>query len=158
VAIEKNIGAFLDMDWPGTKVIVGDGPDLPMLKKKFNTAHFAGRQTGKDLADHFRSADIFAFPSKTDTFGIVLIEAMACGLPIAAYPVTGPIDIVTDQRLGALSLDLGEAAKAALAAPGTREERFQYLQDHYSWRVAADQFIRAQELARITPPSPTKAI
>jgi len=149
VAIEKNIGAFLEMDWPGSKVVVGDGPDLPALKKKFNDAHFAGRQFGQALADHYRSADIFCFPSKTDTFGIVLIEAMACGLPIAAYPVTGPKDVVTEQRLGAVCEDLSEAAQQALEAPGTREDRFQYVMEHYSWRAAADQFVGAQNLALI---------
>ena len=144
VAIEKNIGAFLNASWDGSKVIVGHGPALAELQKKFPKCHFIGRKTGRDLAECFRSADIFAFPSLTDTFGIVLIEAMACGVPIAAFPVTGPKDIVTDQSLGTLHKDLGVAMQGALQSPGGHEQRFLHLKTHYTWDIAADQFISAQ--------------
>ncbi len=141
VAIEKNLEAFLDMDWNGSKVIVGTGPDLDMLRAKYPSAIFAGKQTGKDLADHYRSADLFVFPSKTDTFGMVLIEAMACGIPIAAYPVTGPVDIVTSPLLGALHENLAIAAQTALQNGGTASERHDHALEHYSWRKAAIQFL-----------------
>lgn len=141
VAIEKNLESFLTMEWAGSKVIVGSGPDEEMLKNKYSNVHFAGKKTGKDLADHYRSADLFVFPSKTDTFGMVLIEAMACGLPIAAYPVTGPIDIVTSPSLGALNNDLATAARTALVNGGNPQDRFAHAQAHYSWRTAAYQFL-----------------
>lgn len=140
VAIEKNLEAFLDMDWEGSKVIVGGGPDLDMLKRTYPKAHFAGIKTGADLTAHYRSADVFVFPSKTDTFGMVLVEAMACGLPLAAYPVTGPIDIITEDILGAVDDDLSAAAHKALRH-GTPEERTVYASTHYSWRRAAGQFL-----------------
>ncbi len=141
VAVEKNLEAFLGMEWSGSKVIVGGGPDEAMLKEKYPDAHFAGMKSGKELADHYRSSDIFVFPSKTDTFGMVLIEAMACGLPIAAYPVTGPVDIVTQDFLGALDEDLGKAAAGALNAPKTAEDRARFARENYSWRKATHQFL-----------------
>lgn len=141
IAVEKNLESFLDMEWAGSKILVGTGPDMEKLKTKYPSAIFAGKQTGQNLADHYRSADLFAFPSKTDTFGMVLIEAMACGLPLAAYPVTGPIDIVTAPFLGALDEDLGNAAKAALLNGGMASERGEYAKSHYSWRMAATQFL-----------------
>jgi glycosyltransferase involved in cell wall biosynthesis len=141
VVIEKNLEAFLSMSWNGTKVVVGDGPDSSMLSKKYKDAVFAGVQKGAALADHYRSADVFVFPSKTDTFGMVLIEAMACGLPVAGYPVTGPADIITEDFLGAVDADLGHAAARALASPGTAEDRAAHARTHYSWRTAAHQFL-----------------
>jgi glycosyltransferase involved in cell wall biosynthesis len=149
VAIEKNIEAFLSMDWNGSKVVVGDGPGLPALKKKFPDAIFTGRKSGSALAGHYRSADVFVFPSRTETFGIVLIEAMACGLPIAGYNVTGPADVVTSPLLGAVDDDLAGAARQALNAPGSREDRYAYLTETYSWAVASRQFIDAQNCALI---------
>lgn len=140
IAIEKNLEAFLGMEWAGMKVLVGDGPDRPMLEKKYPDAVFAGPKTGKELADYYRSADVFVFPSKTDTFGMVIVEAMACGLPVAAYPVTGPIDIITQDFLGALDEDLAKAARLALLH-GSREERARHAKDNYSWRKAAHQFL-----------------
>jgi len=140
VAIEKNIEAFLKMDWQGGKVIVGGGPDLEKLKAQYPQAVFTGPKTGTELADHYRSADLFVFPSKTDTFGMVLIEAMACGLPIAAYPVTGPVDIVTADFLGALDEDLSKAASRAMLY-GTPEQRAAHARENYSWRRAAEQFL-----------------
>ncbi|MFA5593619.1 MAG: glycosyltransferase family 1 protein [Micavibrio sp.] len=143
VAIEKNLEDFLDMDWAGSKVIVGDGPARERLQQRYPGAVFTGKKSGQDLADHYRSADIFVFPSRTDTFGMVLIEAMACGLPIAGYPVTGPMDIVTDEFLGAVDDDLATAAIKAIAydAPDAREERALHAKEYYSWSLAARQFI-----------------
>ncbi|MEQ1576016.1 MAG: glycosyltransferase family 1 protein [Hyphomicrobium sp.] len=114
VAVEKNIGAFLELSLPGTKVVVGDGPALASLKKQFPGTVFTGQQTGEALAESYASADVFVFPSRTDTFGIVLLEAMASGLPIAAYPVMGPADVVQHGTSGVLGEDLAACAIAAL--------------------------------------------
>ncbi|MCB9989842.1 MAG: glycosyltransferase family 1 protein [Rhodospirillales bacterium] len=140
VSIEKNIKAFLDMDIPYHKVVVGDGPQLEELRQAYPGVHFAGLKEKEELAEHYRSADVFVFPSKTDTFGIVLIEAMACGLPIAAYDDGGHTVIISDNRFGATAPDLGAAFNKAVAGPGTPAERFQHVQDHYSWAEAARQF------------------
>jgi glycosyltransferase involved in cell wall biosynthesis len=140
IAVEKNLDDFLSMPWDGEKVVVGDGPDFQSLKQKYPDAHFLGVRKGKDLADCYRSADVFVFPSKTDTFGMVLTEALACGLPIAAHPVTGPIDIVTDGFLGALNDNLSLAAKKALQC-GMPEERSAHARTHYSWETATKQFL-----------------
>lgn len=140
VAIEKNIKDFLNMNWDGSKIIVGDGPSLYELQKKYPDCHFAGRVQGEELANYYRSSDVFVFPSKTDTFGIVIVEAMASGLPVAGYNVTGPKDIITKPFLGAITDgDLSEAAKKAMEF-GTPEEREKYAKDHYSWSHAAKQF------------------
>jgi len=142
VAIEKNIHAFADMVWDGSKVIVGDGPSLSSLKQRYSDIHFAGRQMGDDLAAHYNSADIFVFPSKTDTFGMVLVEALACGLPIAAYDVTGPKDIVTEPFLGALTHDnLAEAATQALARKEDSDKRIAHVHTHFTWETATQQFL-----------------
>lgn len=142
VAVEKSIEGFLDMDWEGSKVVVGDGPSREMLMKKYPHILFTGKKTGEELADHYRSADLFVFPSKTDTFGMVLIEALACGLPVAAYPVTGPLDIITAPELGALSDNLADASRQALTC-GNPQARFNHVQAHYTWRRAAEQFFSA---------------
>lgn len=110
VAIEKNLEAFLDAPLAGTKVIVGDGPDFARLQTRYPAARFVGYKFGDELAQHLSSADVFVFPSRTDTFGLVMLEAMACGTPVAAYPVTGPIDVVQDGYSGALDEDLTRAA------------------------------------------------
>jgi len=115
VAIEKNIDAFLRMPWAGTKLVIGDGPELPRLKVQYPGAVYAGFRFGEDLARHVAAADVFVFPSLTDTFGLVNLEAMACGIPVAAFPVTGPIDVVEDGVTGALDHDLARAATRALA-------------------------------------------
>ncbi len=115
VAVEKNIEAFLGLRHPGAKVVIGDGPALDKLRRKYPKALFLGRKTGQDLARHLASADVFVFPSRTDTFGIVLIEAMACGLPVAAYPVPGPADVVRHAITGWLDQDLETAVEAALS-------------------------------------------
>ncbi len=142
VAIEKNLEAFLDMDWDGSKIIVGDGPSMDYLQKKYPDAHFVGKKIGHDLADHYRSSDVFVFPSKTDTFGIVLIEALACGVPIAGYNVIGPKDIVTEPYLGVIGDDLSACSKAALNC-GKPEDRFEHVKSTYTWVIAAKQFLDA---------------
>ncbi|GAB4304836.1 MAG: glycosyltransferase family 1 protein [Methylophaga sp.] len=114
VAVEKNIQAFLDLDIPGSKVVVGDGPDLARLKQRYPEVLFTGARFGRELANFVAAADVFVFPSKTDTFGLVLLEAMACGVPVAAYPVTGPKDVVRDGVTGSLDEDLGNAVRKAL--------------------------------------------
>lgn len=144
LAMEKNIGEFLEMDWAGSKVVVGHGPDEGTLKARYPDAHFTGKKEGASLGDHYRSADVFVFPSCTDTFGMVLIEALACGLPIAAHDVTGPCDVVTDENLGVLSPDLSEAAQKALEQGGAAA-RSQHVRQHYSWDKAAEQFVEAQK-------------
>lgn len=113
VAVEKNIEAFLQLDVPGSKVVVGDGPDLEMLKARYPDVTFTGAKFGRELASYIAAADVFVFPSKTDTFGLVLLEAMACGVPVAAYPVTGPKDVVLDGITGSLSDNLADAVLAA---------------------------------------------
>jgi glycosyltransferase involved in cell wall biosynthesis len=114
LAVEKNVDAFLKMAWVGTKLVVGDGPERARLQENHPDAVFAGYRYGEDLAAHLAAGDVFVFPSRTDTFGLVNLEAMACGLPVAAYPVTGPIDIVTEGVTGALDEDLARAAHRAL--------------------------------------------
>lgn len=150
VSIEKSIEDFLRMPWSGSKVIVGEGPSLPTLARAYPDAVFTGKKTGEELAACYRSADVFVFPSRTDTFGIVLVEALASGLPIAAYNVTGPKDIVTEPFLGALEeTDLAKAATRAIAA-GTAEERARHVKELYTWEHAARQFVEA--LQSKTPP------
>lgn len=139
VAVEKNIGAFLDMAWDGTKVVVGDGPQFDSLRKRHPDVVFTGYKTGEDLARHVGSADVFVFPSLTDTFGLVLLEAMACGVPVAAYPVTGPVDVVTDPRAGVLDDDLAAAARQALTL--SRED-CRARAEAYSWRACAELFLQ----------------
>ncbi len=114
LAVEKNIDAFLKMRWGGAKLVVGDGPERARLQACYPDAVFAGYRFGEDLVAHLAAGDVFVFPSRTDTFGLVNLEAMACGLPVAAYPVTGPIDVVQEGVTGALDEDLGRAAHRAL--------------------------------------------
>jgi glycosyltransferase involved in cell wall biosynthesis len=114
VAVEKNVEAFLRMPWRGTKIVIGDGPERLRLQSQHPDAVYVGFRFGEDLAAHIAAADVLVFPSLTDTFGLVNLEAMACGVPVAAYPVTGPIDVVHDGVTGALDIDLGRAAERAL--------------------------------------------
>ena len=114
VAVEKNVEAFLNMAWGGSKVIIGDGPERLRLQKQHRDVSFLGYRFGADLASLLAGADIMVFPSRTDTFGLVNLEAMACGVPVAAYPVTGPIDVIEDGVTGALDEDLAAAAQRAL--------------------------------------------
>ena len=138
VSKEKNIEAFLAADLPGRKVVVGGGPHLPALKHRFPEVTFTGPKTGEELAQHYASADVFVFPSRTDTFGLVLLEAMASGVPVAAYPVTGPIDIVERGVSGFLDEDLGKAARAALTLDRARvrEDSFRF-----TWARTAELFL-----------------
>ncbi len=114
VSHEKNIEDFLKLDVPGTKLVVGDGPARAELERKYPAAVFLGYRKGEALGEAYAAADVFVFPSRTDTFGIVVIEALASGLPVAAYPATGPIDIITRDALGAVDADLGTAVRRAL--------------------------------------------
>jgi glycosyltransferase involved in cell wall biosynthesis len=138
VAIEKSLEDFLRLDLPGTKWVVGDGPARASLQARFPQAIFHGMKYGRELAYFYQQADAFVFPSRTDTFGLVLVEAMACGTPVAAYPVTGPIDVIRDPAVGALSEDLRGAALAALALD--RGAVRDYVQQ-YSWTTATRQFL-----------------
>lgn len=138
VAIEKNIEAFLKVDLPGTKVIVGDGPARAELEAKYPNAKFVGFKYGEELAAHVAAADVFVFPSRTDTFGLVLLEAMACGVPVAAYPVTGPIDVVTQGVTGELNEDLRVAALAALKLDANQCRAYALAN---TWETATRQFL-----------------
>ena len=144
VAIEKSVEDFLEMEWEGSKVVVGDGPAREELEEKHPDAHFLGVKTGEDLGEHYRSADVFVFPSTTDTFGMVLIEALAAGTPVAAYDVTGPKDIIDQDFLGVLDSDLGKAAKLALNC-GTSKQRAEHAREHYTWEKVARQYLDALE-------------
>ena len=113
VAVEKNIDAFLSMPWSGSKIVIGDGPERARLEQQYPGAIFTGYQVrGEDLARHLAAADVMVFPSRTDTFGLVNLEAMACGVPVAAYPVTGPIDVIEDGVTGALDHGPGRGGVA----------------------------------------------
>lgn len=149
IAVEKNLDAFLSMDWDGSKVLIGHGPATEKLKTKYPEAYFIGKKEREELAKHYRSSDIFIFPSKTDTFGIVIIEALASGIPVAGHDVTGPRDIITEPLLGALNNDLSVAAKEALTHKGTPQERHEYVHKHYSWPAVAQEFLRTIETALI---------
>ena len=137
VAVEKNIEAFLEAKHPGSKVVVGDGPMLEALRRKYPEALFMGRKSGTELAGCYAGADVFVFPSRSDTFGLVMIEALACGTPVAAFPVAGPRDIVTDD-VGALSEDLDRAIDAALYSD--RRTCAEY-GAKFSWEAATEQFL-----------------
>jgi glycosyltransferase involved in cell wall biosynthesis len=137
VAIEKNVEAFLKLDLPGTKWVVGEGPQLADLKARYPQAHYAGVQNQAALARLYASADVFVFPSRTDTFGLVLLESMACGTPVAAYPVTGPLDVIGTSGAGALDEDLQRACLAALKI--SRERAAQHAAK-FSWANCAKQF------------------
>lgn len=138
VAVEKNIEAFLRLDLPGSKVVVGDGPDLDRLAREYGSTYFTGFKFGEELAEHLDAADVFVFPSLTDTFGIVLLEAMACGVPVAAFPVTGPVDVVRNGITGVLDDDLRAAAVAALELdPADCIQAARAC----SWRACAETFV-----------------
>ena len=138
VSIEKNIRAFLDLDLEGTKLVVGKGPDLDKLKKEYPEAIFRGERTNGELASYFASSDVFVFPSKTDTFGIVIIEALKCGLPVAAYPVAGPKDIFNGSNIGSLNENLKQAALDAINAD--RSECIEHAKK-YTWENCAKIFL-----------------
>lgn len=148
VAVEKNIEAFLALERPGTKVVVGDGPQLAELKARHPQAVFTGYLKGDELAQALSAADVFVFPSKTDTFGLVMLEALACGVPVAAFPVEGPIDVITSDRVGCLDPDLGKAIDGALAC--RREDCIGFAGQH-SWQRVAEMFEQSLVQARQTP-------
>jgi len=145
VAVEKNIEAFLKLDLPGTKCVVGGGPDLEMLRRKYPEAMFTGYKDNGVLARHVAAADVFVFPSQTDTFGLVLIEALACGVPVAAFPVQGPIDVIANGVTGYLNEDLKQAALDALKIDPVRcrEEALKY-----TWEACTRQFLDHLNAAR----------
>jgi glycosyltransferase involved in cell wall biosynthesis len=138
VAVEKNIEDFLRMKFAGSKVVVGDGPARAELQRKYPEARFVGYQFGEELASHIAAADVFVFPSRTDTFGLVLLEAMACGVPVAAYPVTGPIDVVHRDVTGVLDEDLAAATRAALRLNPTDCRDYAL---RFTWEAASTQFL-----------------
>lgn len=149
VAVEKNIEAFLKTDVPGTKVIVGDGPARQGLAQRFPDAQFLGVKNGEELADIYAAADVFVFPSKTDTFGIVLLEALASGVPVAAYPVMGPVDVVGGNHdVGILNNDLDEAIRGALKCDKKACRNFALQR---SWAKTASLFIDNIVISRTIP-------
>lgn len=139
VSVEKNIEAFLGNSHPGSKVVVGDGPARARLQAQFPDAIFLGAQSGENLAACYAGADVFVFPSKTDTFGLVMIEALACGTPVAAYPVQGPQDILTPAA-GAMDMRIEQAIAAALTLD--RDDCAAYGAS-FTWEASAQQFIKA---------------
>ncbi|HEX2841525.1 glycosyltransferase family 1 protein [Hyphomicrobium sp.] len=144
VAVEKNIEAFLRLDLPGVKVVVGDGPQLAELEATYPDVTFTGVREGADLAACYASADVFVFPSVTDTFGMVMLEAMACGVPVAAFPVIGPKDLVTTGVSGVLGKDLKEAALAAYQLDRARVREAALA---FTWPTAAALFLTNIESA-----------
>ena len=154
VAVEKNIGDFLRLDLPGSKVVVGGGPALASLRVAHPAAHFLGPLAGESLARAYAKADVFVFPSRTDTFGLVLLEAIACGLPVAGYPVPGPKDVIGASGAGVLSDNLQKAALGALEMgrvdPDVRLKGF-------SWEACADIFESVlTTIGSATVPAPHK--
>ena len=143
LAVEKNLPAFLSLDLPGTKLVVGDGPARPALQAAYPEAVFIGARTGQELARLYAGSDVFVFPSLTDTYGIVLLEALASGLPVAAFPVSGPRDVLAGAPVGILHGDLRTAALAALEIPRERCRAFALRR---SWERSARTF-----LAHIVP-------
>jgi len=146
IAVEKNIRAFLDLDLPGSKAVVGDGPLLAELKRDYPDVCFTGARHGEPLARAYAQGDVFMFPSLTDTFGLVLLEALASGTPVAAFPVTGPVDVLANANgtdiapgVGAMSQDLRAAALTALATGDRACARAHA--ERYSWRACAETFL-----------------
>ncbi len=138
LSVEKNVEAFLAAEVPGQKIVIGDGPARKQLEARYPDAQFLGYQFGDALAEAISQGDVFVFPSKTDTFGLVMLEAMACGLPVAAYPVTGPIDVVEDGVSGALNNDLSQAIETALQIDPAQAIAHAA---RYTWRETAKQFL-----------------
>ncbi len=148
VSVEKNMEAFLGLDLPGTMVVVGDGPQRAQLERKYPKIVFTGAKFGDDLARHYAAADVFVFPSLTDTFGNVLLEALACGVPVAAFPVPGPLDVIGNSGAGVLDNDLRKASLEALKIP--REQALAHAA-RYTWDECVRIFLEAgAEPAKIT--------
>ena len=148
VSVEKNIGDFLTADLPGSKVVAGEGPALPTLKRRFPEAHFLGVLGQEDLARLYSTASVFVFPSRTDTFGLVMLEALACGTPVAAYPIQGPADVLGGADVGVLHDDLRMAALAALKIDRQRCREFALAR---SWSAATREFLSLQRPVRLSP-------
>ncbi|MGH1542943.1 MAG: glycosyltransferase family 4 protein [Arenicella sp.] len=138
LAIEKNLQAFLDVDVPGRKRLVGDGPQRAELERKYPEVEFAGYKYGEDLVSEYQQADVFVFPSRTDTFGLVMLEAMACGTPVAAFPVPGPVDVVQQSKTGVLDEDLASAIKGALQL--NRQDCREYAEKQ-SWQAVTQRLL-----------------
>jgi glycosyltransferase involved in cell wall biosynthesis len=138
IAAEKDLPVFLDLDLPGSKLVVGDGYLLAEMKRRYPNVHFAGCQQGEALVRHYASADAFVLPSRTETFGLVLLEALACGVPVAALPVPGPLDVISDSGAGALQWDLRAAAMAALEIS---RELCRSHAERFSWQASVEQFL-----------------
>jgi len=138
VAVEKNVEAFLELDLPGSKWVVGDAPALAAIRAKYPQVNYLGVLEQTELAEVYASADVFVFPSRIDTFGLVLLEAMACGLPVAAYPVTGPLDVIGDSDAGVMDHDLRDACLKALESDRLAARRHA---ERHSWRAATEQFL-----------------
>jgi len=139
VAVEKNVEAFVSLDLPGSKWVVGEGPALSAIRARYPGVSYLGVLNQNELAEVYAAADVFVFPSKTDTFGLVLLEAMACGLPVAAYPVTGPLDVIGTSGAGAMDDDLRSACLKALEIDRASARRHA---ERFSWRNATEQFLR----------------
>jgi len=156
VAVEKNLEAFLALDLPGSKVVIGNGPQKAELERRYPKAVFLGEKTGQDLTSHVAAGDVFVFPSLTDTFGVVQLEALACGTPVAAFPVTGPLDVIADHPIGALDKNLRNACVRAL---GISREACRSFALERSWENSARQFIG--NLTALKPsrsPRPTRHV
>lgn len=138
VAVEKNLEEFLKLDLPGTKVMVGDGPAREELQRRHPEAVWVGAKHGEELAQYYAAADVFVFPSRSDTFGLVLLEALASGVPVAAYPAPGPLDVINGSGVGVLSEDLKTAAEQALSIS---PEKCRAYAMGFSWRASAEQFL-----------------
>ena len=151
VAVEKNLEAFLDLDLPGTKVVVGDGPARAALMRHYPQAVFPGAQQGEELARSYAAADVFVFPSKTDTFGLVLLEALASGTPVAAFPVAGPRDVIGQAPVGVLDDDLQKACLEALRI--SRQDCLEFAAQ-YTWEASARAFVdNMADFSRFGPQS-----
>ncbi len=147
VAVEKNIEAFLSLDLPGTKVVVGDGPMKPELMQRFPQAVFVGEKHRDELAAIYAAADVFVFPSRTDTYGLVMLEALSCGVPVAAFPVAGPNDVIGNASVGVLSEDLREACLRALTIDRKACRNFA---EQMTWERCAKMFLDNLAILRRT--------
>ncbi|MCU7877216.1 MAG: glycosyltransferase family 1 protein [Candidatus Thiodiazotropha sp. (ex Lucinoma borealis)] len=156
VAVEKNITDFLNLKMPGSKVVIGDGPALETLKNNYPEAHFLGYRENSELARLLASADVMVFPSKTDTFGLVMLEAMACGVPVAAYPVEGPLDVIKNGINGWMDEDLQTAVEKALQVD---RRQCRIFAEGYSWETCTRQFlslIQSNRTSQASKPKPAE--
>jgi glycosyltransferase involved in cell wall biosynthesis len=151
VAVEKNIEAFLGLKLAGTKYVIGDGPALALLRERYPDVRFTGYKQGLALVQHLAAADVMVFPSLTDTFGLVLLEAMACGVPVAAYPVPGPKDLIINGKNGFIDEDLNAAVQQALHVP---RESCRTFAERYSWQACTEQFFSNLQFSPEVPLRP----